>query len=238
VCFGGDDDCVVYQSIENCEECSKVVAEENRKAKIEYEINNISSTLSSFGIPPKLLSIPYQLPQFLESFVPPVGNWSEEFFVKGICLSGSSGVGKTFSMAMLIRDWTIKAIKAEAKFIKGSWMFVNYPSFIMQVQDAYRRTKSEESPLELLESLAKIPFLVLDDLGVEKATEFVKQSTYYILNEREMNLRPTFITTNFTMNQLNELIDQRISSRIVGMCEIKEVKGLDRRITAKNDRRN
>ena len=72
--------------------------------------------------------------------------------------------------------------------------------------------------------------LFLDDLGAEKLTDFVRQITYFILNEREQNELTTVITSNFSLKQLDEQIDQRISSRIAGMCEILKFTGDDRRI--------
>lgn len=100
----------------------------------------------------------------------------------------------------------------------------------MDVQDSFRSKDYLDSPYQKLESIAKVPYLVLDDLGAEKATEYVRQATYFIINHREMNLLPTFITTNFSMDHLDENIDPRISSRICGMCEIMRFEGKDRRI--------
>lgn len=220
-----------YPEKDYCDKCQIIIDEELRKDKIEHKLQALSQQLSSFGLPPKLTSIEFPLSQQLKQFIPLIRIEGIIGF-RGLCLSGPSGVGKTFSIAMIIRDWTIEAIKRE-EYIRDSWVFVNYPSFIMKVQDAYKKSKGDDTPLAMLDSLAHAKFLVIDDLGVEKATEYVKQATYYILNEREMNLRPTYITTNFTLNQLNDFIDPRISSRIVGMCEIKEVKGTDRRIPIK-----
>ena len=62
-------------------------------------------------------------------------------------------------------------------------------------------------------------------------TDFVRQTTYALINEREMEMRPTFITSNFALQRLNEHIDERVASRIAGMCEVIELKGKDRRIT-------
>ena len=72
--------------------------------------------------------------------------------------------------------------------------------------------------------------LIIDDLGAVKLTEFVQQITYYIINEREMKMLPTIITSNFDLNEIDNMIDPRVSSRISGMCEIKQLVGKDKRI--------
>jgi len=41
---------------------------------------------------------------------------------------------------------------------------------------------------------------------------------------------PTIITSNFGLNEIDEMIDSRISSRISGMCEVLQIKGKDRRL--------
>lgn len=155
------------------------------------------------------------------------------------------------SVCLLVRDWLFDLVEKSQESNKSwtsifgkekpvrwedtggtkyPWKFVVYPEFIMQVQDSYRHAKGEETALDLLDSIAKIPFLIMDDLGAEKPTEYVRQATYYVINHREMHLLPTFITTNFSMDYLDENLDPRISSRIAGMCEIIRLEGKDRRI--------
>lgn len=175
-----------------------------------------------------------------------------DFNSKGICLVGKTGTGKTMSMALMVRDWLIdSANKSGVKnknwgdlfrispsrnwqvtgIIQNPWKFVVYPEFIMQLQDSYKHEKGEETALDLLNEVAMAPRLILDDLGAEKPTEYVRQATYYVINYREMHLLPTFVTSNFSMDFLDENIDPRISSRIAGMCEIIRLEGKDRRIS-------
>lgn len=146
-----------------------------------------------------------------------------------MCLTGNVGVGKTTQLIALIHASLIQRIERGVQPYH-QWKFVSFAAFIMRVQDSYKHSNGEETALEMLDELALSPFLAIDDLGVEKATDFVRQATYYIIDEREKNLRPTFLTTNFSLDQLSDQIDGRIASRIVGMCEVKEIKGVDRRL--------
>lgn len=169
-----------------------------------YKINNL---MAEAGIPPKF---------------PPFENDVSRFFPlkKGVYIHGKVGVGKTVLACNIARELIID----EGVRVK----FVSFPKFIVTLQTSYRR--EQDDPQGLLDSVCQVPVLILDDIGAEKMTPFVKQSCYYLLNEREQWERRTIITSNFTLDELNEHIDARVSSRIAGMCVVVELKGKDRRV--------
>lgn len=162
---------------------------------------------------------------------------------RGVCLTGKTGIGKTMALSLFVREWLLSLRQfdfAKGKRIQGKdylssgymyypWKFISFPEFIMEVQDSFK-SNSEETALEMLNEIATTRYLIIDDLGAEKPTDYVRQATYYVINHREMHELPTFITTNFSMSHLDENIDPRISSRIAGMCEILRFEGKDRRI--------
>ena len=99
----------------------------------------------------------------------------------------------------------------------------------MELQSSFK--KDDKNPFEIAEEIAKFSgVLVIDDLGAEKMTDFVKQIIYFIINEREQRCLTTIITSNFSLAQLDEHIDSRISSRIAGMCKVIQLSGRDRRL--------
>jgi DNA replication protein DnaC len=92
--------------------------------------------------------------------------------------------------------------------------------------------KDNESPYDYASEIARFRgILMIDDLGAEKLSDFVRQVTYYIINEREQRMLKTIITTNFTLEQICDQIDPRISSRLVGMCEVVKLSGKDKRLS-------
>lgn len=143
---------------------------------------------------------------------------------KGVFICGSSGTGKTV-MACSIALEHIKQGKIT--------IFKSIPKFIMELQDSYKsdRSDGEESAYEKLKKLSEMDVIVLDDLGAEKMTDFVRQALYFIINEREQWDRTTIITSNYELGIIGKNTDSRISSRIAGMCEIIHLKGKDRRIS-------
>ena len=83
----------------------------------------------------------------------------------------------------------------------------------------------------MAENIATYPgTLCIDDIGAEKMTAFVQQITYYIINYREQEMLHTLITSNFSLQQIDEQIDTRVSSRIAGMCKVVKIQGHDRRL--------
>lgn len=138
-------------------------------------------------------------------------------------ITGKSGSGKTVLAAGIV--------KYGLKMARLNYEWINYPAFIMELQNMYR--KDNESPFDEAESVANFGgLLVVDDLGAEKMTDWVRQISYFIINEREQRCLPILITSNFSLEQMAEMIDVRISSRIAGMCKSVKLSGADRRLEA------
>lgn len=136
-------------------------------------------------------------------------------------ITGTSGVGKTVLMAEIC--------KAVLKDPKSNVRWLSYPEYIVTLQSGFRDKNFRAD--EYIKEAAHFPgTLAIDDLGAEKLTELVLQTTYYILNHREQYNLHTLITSNYSLAQINKAIDPRISSRIAGECAIIELKGKDRRL--------
>lgn len=135
---------------------------------------------------------------------------------KSFFIWGSTGTGKTVLAASIAK-----------KHDNVRWE--SYPALIMKLQSMYRSEK--DAPHEYAVEVARFNgLLVLDDIGAEKLTEFVRQTTYFILNEREQNLLPIVITSNYSLIEIDKLIDSRVSSRIGGICEVVKLSGRDLRL--------
>lgn len=141
---------------------------------------------------------------------------------QSLFITGASGVGKTVLMAGVVKE----LLKDRKKNIE----WISYPGFIMELQSMFRK-EGENTPFEMAEGVATYPgTLCIDDIGAEKMTAFVQQITYYIINYREQEMLHTLITSNFSLQQIDEQIDIRVSSRIAGMCKVIKLTGKDRRL--------
>jgi len=143
-----------------------------------------------------------------------------EYKICSLFLHGKAGVGKTVLACSLAKLYIRQGYEVK---------FISYPAFIMDLQGMFLY-KDADAYGYAKEVACFKGELIIDDLGAVKLTDFVRQITYYIINEREMKCLPTIITSNFGLNEIDEMIDSRISSRISGMCEVLQIKGKDRRL--------
>jgi len=191
----------------NKKECLDTVSTKKRKEKC-------LDVMAKAGIPKKFINI--------------ISDKDYDKYVddkKGVYLWGETGTGKTVMASSIIREYIIK--------YGGKIKYISSPKMIMELQDSYKNDK--ESPVDILKKLSRVDILFIDDLGAEKLTEFVRQSIYFLINEREQWERPTIITSNYSLSEIDVYIDKRISSRIAGMCSIVKVGGDDLRLKPKKE---
>lgn len=145
-----------------------------------------------------------------------------------ITFSGKAGTGKTRMIFAIRRYLYIQVEDGAPKYSRDDLpLFLSVPSLCKHLQALGREITEEEAYIKELSNMRNI--LILDDLGTEKITDFIKQDLYMILNEREMWDRPTIISTNLTVKEINEKFDPRIASRIAGGTVLKFT-GKDRRL--------
>ncbi len=80
-----------------------------------------------------------------------------------------------------------------------------------------------------LERCLTAPLLVLDDLGQQKASEWVTEQLYILINRRYEYQLPTIVTTNIPPKDWPMRWGGAIASRVTGMSTIIELKGVDYR---------
>ncbi|MED4715264.1 ATP-binding protein [Bacillus badius] len=84
-----------------------------------------------------------------------------------------------------------------------------------------KKTFSEESNIkssDIIDSVKKVDVLILDDIGVEKVTDWVEETFTRILDFRLQHQKITIFTSNLSIDELDDKYPQgRISSRIEKM---------------------
>lgn len=65
------------------------------------------------------------------------------------------------------------------------------------------------------EAILDCDLLIIDDLGAEFTTQFTVSALYNIVNSRELEGKPTIISTNLMPEQLTKAYGERIASRIL-----------------------
>lgn len=66
----------------------------------------------------------------------------------------------------------------------------------------------------MFDAICNVPLLVLDEMGVEKPTAWAVEKLNSIVNHRYLEGLPLMVTTNLTMLELAERVDERIASRL------------------------
>jgi DNA replication protein DnaC len=125
---------------------------------------------------------------------------------RGKWFMGDVGTGKT-TLAMLISKSALAAGRTCAIY--------SLPRLLNVLRDTIG---SEDGTLDLLDRLATVDLLHLDDLGAENTSEWVLEQLYSIVNTRYEDERSLVITTNLDPEQLAEQIGARTVSRIIEIC--------------------
>ena len=142
--------------------------------------------------------------------------WMDNLF-----LYGNVGSGKTYAMAALLRKYVYRGYDCRR---------INFDDFCVQVRSTYQPS-SKQTEWELIKSLIECDMLFIDDLGLRAKTEtdFVYVTLYSLLNKRQEKMLPTVISSNKSIEQLEQTFDSRIASRLAIAKQIK-FEGKDRRM--------
>ena len=77
--------------------------------------------------------------------------------------------------------------------------------------------------------MKEMELLVLDDVGVEKYSDWMADQMYQIIDHRWKNRKPMIITSNLSLEDLGKSYKPQIASRIMGSCKPIRFTDRDRR---------
>lgn len=145
---------------------------------------------------------------------------------RNICITGKeSGIGKTYLACVLMNHFIYKASQKLSP-LNAVALFVDY-SYLMD-----RLRYSDEPEVDVLfELVQKVPLLILDDIGSGTISDFVREQTFIIANNRLQDRLSTIITSNLdTVGLKSEsVLGTRIQSRLTAGALLIEMTGKDRR---------
>ena len=125
----------------------------------------------------------------------------------GLLLWGDVGCGKTFYAACI----------ANALIEEGvSVLMTNFAKILNSLSGMYGDDKNA-----FISSMMSYSLLIIDDLGIERNTEYALEQVYNIVDERYKSNLPLIVTTNLSLNTLKNPPDtahQRIYDRVLSMC--------------------
>lgn len=123
-----------------------------------------------------------------------------------LLMTGNAGAGKTHLAASFAK---------EALKLKRRVFFTPVSELLLRL----RQSSLAGKQMNEYEILANNDVLVLDDLGAEKATEFVAETLYMIVDLwYRRGKQGLIVTSNMTLGRLGEVYGDRLVSRLAGMC--------------------
>jgi len=128
-----------------------------------------------------------------------------QFILKpqSLILTGDPGRGKTYFSYCLVRGTVEKFGIASTRWFKSK-----------QLDDRIVQEMSKfGSASSFINSLCEVPFLFIDDFGVDRDTERAQRDYYEIIDNRWEDEKPTIISTNLSPKRIEETYGERIFSR-------------------------
>ena len=118
-----------------------------------------------------------------------------------LLVHGPSGAGKTHVAAAIANRCLERGRPA---------LFVVVPDLLDHLRASYR-PDSEMGYDALLEQVRLAPVLILDDLGTQSSTAWAQEKLFQILNHRYNAQLPTVVTTNLSIDRIDERLRMRLT---------------------------
>lgn len=134
---------------------------------------------------------------------------------QGLLFWGTVGTGKSYTAACIANY----LLEANTSVVMTS--FVR----ILQEMQGFDREREEV----FTNKLNSVKLLIIDDLGAERSTDYALEKVYGIIDNRYRAKKPLILTTNLTLQQMQEATDiryARIYDRIFEMCYPMEFSGV------------
>lgn len=135
-------------------------------------------------------------------------------YAKGFSLSannlfmqGATGLGKTHLSLAIVNTVINDGF---------SVIYASCPNIVSNLEKERFSYGNKEKSCETEQYLIECDLLVLDDLGTEFQTNFSNATLYNIINSRIMYTKPTIISTNLSLKEIQKSYSERLVSRIMG----------------------
>ena len=124
----------------------------------------------------------------------------------GLLLWGGVGTGKSFLAGCI------------ANALMEQEVLVRMTNFVRILNEL---NSSFSGRNDVVDNLCRYPLLIIDDFGMERGTEYALEQIYNIVDSRYRSRKPLIVTTNLTLQQIQNPTDTayaRIYDRLLEMC--------------------
>ena len=153
---------------------------------------------------------------------------------ESLFISGACGTGKTHLACGLTYEWFISQcrwieVNGEKQMSSPTLpVFLPTTELFLRLKASFDNNRVSE--LDILDEYSNAKLLIIDDIGVEKITDWSRQVFYTLIDRRYRNMKQTIITSNLYLDEISKNIDDRIVSRLIEMGKIIKLDGQDQRL--------
>jgi len=166
---------------------------------------------------------PPEAATFIQDYTDHLETWLAEGM--GLTLTGNVGTGKTHAAVGLVK--LACGLGIETRFSTMADLLGRIKATYDRDND-HRRANGERET-DVLDELAAVPLLALDDLGTENPTAWARDRLYTLVNRRYLAQRPVIATTNLSPEELASRLGERTISRLCGATLVVGLRGTDHR---------
>lgn len=137
-----------------------------------------------------------------------VENWKDmKANSSGLLLWGNVGTGKSFFAGCIANALLEKGVPV---------LMTNFSRILNTLTGMHFEDRNQ-----FIDSLNRYSLLIIDDLGIERNSEFALEQVFNVIDSRYRSKKPLIVTTNLTLTELNSAPDvahRRIYDRILERC--------------------
>ena len=137
-----------------------------------------------------------------------VENWDDmKARSSGLLLWGNVGTGKSFFAGCIANALLEKGVPV---------LMTNFSRILNTLTGMHFEDRNQ-----FIDSLNRYSLLIIDDLGIERNSEFALEQVFNVIDSRYRSKKPLIVTTNLTLTELNNAPDvahRRIYDRILERC--------------------
>ena len=125
----------------------------------------------------------------------------------GLLLWGDVGTGKSFIAGCIANALLDKGVPV---------IMTNFARLLIKLTDMYAADRNA-----YIDSFKRYPLMIIDDLGVERNSEFAREQVFSVIDSRYRIELPMIVTTNLTLEELQhpeDLSRSRIYDRVLERC--------------------
>lgn len=125
----------------------------------------------------------------------------------GLLLWGDVGTGKSFFAGCIANAFLEQGIPV---------LMTNFSRILNTLSGMYSDDRNQ-----FIDSLNNYSLLIIDDLGIERSTDFALEQVFNVIDSRYRSKKPLIVTTNLTLDELKHPSDlgrARIYDRVLERC--------------------